>query len=71
MKTAKRKPMRSVWIVEMLNDAYWTRRPPRWAPTIGAALDRARAREVRQEWQRKNPDTRFRIRRYVAKEPRP
>ena len=57
----RRKPP-YVWIVEGdFRDG--------WKPTVGCALDRANGRDELRKWQRKSPDDRFRLRRYVAEQP--
>lgn len=48
-----------VWIVEM-----WNHGTGQWEPTTGASLSRAVSRLYLVEWQRDNPDTKFRVCRY-------
>lgn len=55
-----------VWIVEMLNCCY-ANIPPRWEPTVGAALCREDARREARRWRTKNPFDTFRIRQYTVK----
>ena len=57
------KVLRDVWVVEMLVDAY-SRLPPQWEPTVGVRLSRNGARREMGEWKKRNPETRFRIRKY-------
>ncbi len=57
MKSVKRP---YVWIVEGSFDG------GSWHPTVGVALERARARPVLAQWKARNPYDRFRLRRYVA-----
>ena len=54
----------SVWIVEASWDQYLPK--PAWHPTVGIALTRKDARKALTEWRQRNPDDRFRLRRYVA-----
>ena len=51
-----------LWVVEMCDKE-------KWLPTIGACLTRADARaEKRLRWERKCPDYKFRIRKYVRED---
>jgi len=51
---------RCVWIVEASYDG------GAWHPTVGVRLTRRDARVELAAWRRRNPDDRFRLRRYVA-----
>lgn len=53
-----------VWVVEMWNDAYCSTQA-QWEPTVGVKLNREEARRERDDWKRRNPFYRFRIRPYV------
>ena len=57
-----------IWIVEMwmAHETLTGRGTDRWEPTVGAGVTKADAVWKRREWCEKNPDDRFRIRRYEA-----
>jgi len=54
-----------VWVVEMWNDAYCSREA-QWEPTVGIKLSREDARRERNDWERRNPYDKFRVRPYFA-----
>jgi hypothetical protein len=49
----------TIWVVEM-----WCRAPRRWLPTVGVGLSRTDGRDALADWQRQNPDDKFRLRQY-------
>ena len=51
---------RMIWLVE----ASYDHGP--WHSTVGVALTRSEGREVLRDWHARNPDDRFRLRRYAA-----
>ena len=57
-----------VWIVEMWVGYKGARGPWRegWAPTVGASIDSGIARLILREWKNKNPDDKFRLKKYRA-----
>ncbi len=46
-----------VWVVEMLCNG-------KWFPTVGVKLTRKDGLDEKRDWKRRNPDDRFRLRRY-------
>ena len=50
--------MYHIWIVEMLINNTWQ-------PTVGAAITRDEARMRCKEWHDRNPEDKFRIRKYI------
>lgn len=48
-----------IWIVE-----YWNRR---WRPTIGCRLHKTDAITELEKWQARDPETKFRLRKYIPK----
>lgn len=50
-----------VWIVEM-------RLLAGWQPTVGTKLSRDEGRSELRSWQRRNPDDKFRLRKYISLE---
>lgn len=57
---------RTVWIVEMFNDAA---RNPYWMPTVGIGLDRKQGRASLQNWKNRCPGDKFRLAFYKASKP--
>lgn len=53
---------RTLWVVE----AKWLDVPRHWHTTVGVGLVRTDARRVLRDWQQRNPDDTFRLRRYWA-----
>ena len=51
--------MNYVWIVEMLDNG-------KWKPTIGVGLTKIHGQWQRREWRRRNPDDKFRLRKYAT-----
>ncbi len=49
-----------VWIVESQME-----HERRFTPTVGCKLTRAEGREELREWQKRNPDDRFRLTKYI------
>lgn len=64
----RKKRIPVVWIVEMWVGFKGTRGPWRegWAPTIGANIDFGIAQISLSAWRRKNPDDKFRLKKYRA-----
>ena len=58
--------MTTLWVVEMLNTAYRAR-PPRYEPTVGAALTKQDGTKALQAWRKNNPDDKFRLVAYVRR----
>lgn len=54
----------SIWVVEMWSDDVYRHRASRWEPTVGVGFTRAQARWECREWRKKNPNDRFRVRKY-------
>jgi len=50
-----------IWLVEM-----WNFKRESWEPTVGAGLTKEEALYEASEWRRKNPDDRFRVKKYVT-----
>ena len=50
-----------IWVVEM-----WNTEKKRWETTIGVRLTKSDILEERREWNDKNPNDTFRIRKYVS-----
>ena len=48
-----------IWVIEMQYD-----RRGLWHATVGVQLTRGDARRVKADWQERNPNDRFRLRRY-------
>ena len=57
------KRKQSVWIIEIFFDRGLYQG---WTPTVGIALMRDDARLVLRDWQRRNPDDKFRLTQYAA-----
>ena len=55
-----KKSQRHVWIVEVS----WNDGRGLWHPTVGIGLTQKDAYRERADWQRRNPDERFRVVRY-------
>lgn len=49
-----------IWVVQMLGCR------GRWSSTVGVGIDREQGRRVLKEWQRRCPDDKFRLRKYVS-----
>jgi hypothetical protein len=49
-----------LWVVEILERE--------WEPTVGVAITKKEARDVLKIWKSDNPDDKFRLMRYVAKD---
>jgi len=56
----KRKDTRHLWVVEMLEPF------GKWHQTTGAGINRENGRWKLREWRRRNPDDKFRLRKYEA-----
>lgn len=55
-----------VWIVEMKSEL--PMRARRWIPTVACALSKKEASVKLADWRSRNPDDRFRLRQYAAKD---
>ena len=56
--TEGKNEMDKIWVIEMFDGK-------EWGPTVGVGLCRADARIKKQDWEKRNPDDRFRIRQYL------
>jgi len=53
--------MNKVWVVEMENDG-------EYEPCASASLSEFEANEKRKDWERNNPDNKFRVHPYFSEE---
>jgi hypothetical protein len=63
--------MNNVWIVEVTwTDSPSSYRHKSWHPVAGVGLDREQGRKILADWKARNPNDRFRLRRYDAALPK-
>jgi hypothetical protein len=55
--------MNKIWVIERLSGK-------KWLPTVGVAISHVKIKIEKKVWERKNPDNRFRIQKYVNAEER-
>jgi len=57
-KQDKEKTVMKIWVVEMFTGKGWM-------PTVGVGLCREDVRIKKRDWKKRNPDDRFRVRKYI------